>query len=38
VAQPRAGLGELTMRSPLGQMDITFQLDGADSPVFLAQF
>jgi len=26
------------MRSPLGQMDITFQLDGADSPVFLAQF
>jgi predicted acylesterase/phospholipase RssA len=25
-------------RDGLGQMDITFQLDGADSPVFLAQF
>jgi hypothetical protein len=25
-------------RDGLGQLDITFQLDGADSPLFLAQF
>lgn len=25
-------------RDGLGQLDIAFQLDGADSPLFLAQF
>ena len=40
----RAGLGHLRTglrpgdRDGLGQFDITFLLDGADSPVFLAQF